>query len=97
MMKELNFDGSMLEELQHLAHEPNPTGEDGFFTTMEMSDRLGHGPEKIARLLRKLHSAGRLEVRRVRRARIDGIVTPVPAYRVRTDPTPDQGTTDVQV
>lgn len=96
MMREINYNGSLLEELKQLANTPNPTGELGFFTAIEIAEKLGHGPEKVARLLRKLSREGRLEVKRVRRARIDGIVTPVPAYRVRPDSTPDQGTDDVQ-
>lgn len=55
-----------------------------WLTAREMRARGGHSANFVYSRLRQLADAGRLEVRDVRRVRLDGRVSVVPGYRLKS-------------
>ena len=68
-----------LDELMaHLREEESP---EGFFTLSEWAEHLGCPPLKMRKLMIEAKNMGVLEVTRLMRERLDGVVTQVPGYR----------------
>ena len=57
--------------------------EEGFQSIVELCEATRWGDAKVRRALKQARMAGRLEVRRVTRVGLSGLLQPVPAYKVR--------------
>lgn len=73
----------LLAELAATMQRPGP---EYALTANEIQDATGWGRDRILRVLKLFASAGRLNVHRVKRESILGIVTTVPAYTVAPAP-----------
>ena len=58
------------------------TGEPGEFTTLELAERMGIGPERVKGTLKKLIASGLAVTGRAHRMSMDGVSRPVPVYRL---------------
>jgi hypothetical protein len=58
---------------------------DGALTMNELREQTGRGVEALRRELWSQMHAGRLDVIRIKRQRIDGVWTGTTAYRIKTD------------
>ena len=54
---------------------------EGFYTPTEWADHFECPRRQMLELLHEAKDAGVLEISRVQRERLDGIMTPVPGYR----------------
>jgi hypothetical protein len=70
-------ESDILAELARLGTAPSDA-----MTIMELVDATGFSRGKVQQDLGKLHRAGRILVHRVKRQRLDGQMTTVPAYTV---------------
>lgn len=53
-------------------------------TLLELCDATGWGKDKVRRSLKALQVQGRLEILKVQRMSLLGVLTPVPGYRVKS-------------
>lgn len=56
---------------------------DGFQSVTELCASTGWGDGKVRKALKAAMASGRLEVKRVTRPTLSGLMQPVPVYRVR--------------
>lgn len=68
-----------------LAAAQQPEDDARWLTAREIRERLHMSENALYTRLQALAAEGRLEVRQVRRVRLDGRTAVVPGYRVRSD------------
>ena len=59
---------------------------DGFQSLTELVASTGWGDGKVRKVLKAAMAAGRLEVKRVNRPSLSGLLQPVPVYRIAPTP-----------
>ena len=60
----------------------NPDDEAGFLSQAELMKKLNVGERKLRAMLSVIQSQGRLETRRVKRERLDGLKKTITVFRV---------------
>ena len=78
MIKAIPAHFTLGELMTHLREEESP---EGFFTLVEWAEHFGRPRESMRQLLVEAKAQGVLQVTRMRRERIDGIMTMVSGYR----------------
>ena len=71
--------GDLLDALQQAM--TRPVGEAP--TVGELAHGTGQSVPTVRRVLKEMHTAGRLEVLRVKRMALDGVERQVPGYRIK--------------
>ena len=84
MIKTIPASFTLNDLMAHLREEESP---EGFFTLKEWADHLECPKLKMGQLMVEAKEVGALEVTRLMRERLDGVMTQVPGYRfnVETD------------
>ena len=70
------------ELLDALAKAASGSAPENARTVQELASTAGVSTAKVLRTLKTFQAQGRLAVHRVPRARMDGVVQPVPAYSI---------------
>lgn len=75
-------EAELLDELRAATQSVAPKSGDAL-TMPEMAEALGIGRGAATLRIRRLHRAGQIDVVRVQRMGIDGVVRPLVAYRLK--------------
>lgn len=78
MIKTIPATFTLNDLMAYLREEESP---EGFFTLKEWADHFECADQKILRLMQEAKSMGVLQVTRLARERLDGVMTRVPGYR----------------
>ena len=78
MIKTIPASFTLDDLMAHLREEESP---EGFFTLKEWAEHFECTDMKILKLMHEARAMGVLEITRLKRERLDGVMTRVPGYR----------------